>query len=179
MDRIPVYIMRGLPGSGKSTFAKRLQLLLADMGYNVIYLSRDEIRENLAKQRNVPYNQTFNDSLNMLVTHRWRISLFNAFDEVNIPRKAIIIDTKFISEEDIIDIFDVHCRLKVNNEYSTYEEWLTAKQYRIRVVEFPEVLDNNHRSVPDKKIKDFRHEFITNRDLILKYISEKNFIYVK
>lgn len=179
MERIPVYIMRGLPGSGKSTFAKRLQLILSDIGFNVIYLSRDEIRDQLAKQRGVTYDQTFNDGLNNLVSHRWRIALWNAFDIIKIPRKAIIVDTKFTNETDIIDILDCHCHLKVNNEFSTYEDWITSKQFKVRIVEFPEVPDNNHRNVSDKKMKEFRHEFIVNRSIILSYLSEKNIIYVK
>lgn len=178
MERIPVYIMRGLPGSGKSTFAKRLQLILSDIGFNVIYLSRDELREKIAKEKNTSYEQTFNGFLNDLVGFRWGLSLFDAFDNIKIPRKAIIVDTQFISEIDINNLLGTHCHLRENNEYSTYEDWIAAKQFKIRIIEFPEVI-NNHRNVPDKKMKEFRHEFITNRELLLNYISEKNIIYVK
>lgn len=179
MERVPVYIMRGLPGTGKTTFAKRLQLILADIGFNVIYLSRDEIREHLAVERGVQYIQTFNDPLNQLVTQRWVIALMNAFENVKIPRKAIIIDIKFTSEIDIYDVLECYCHLKVNNLYLNYEEWVKSKEFKVRIVEFPEVLDNNHRNVPDKKMKEFKHEFIVNRSIILSYLSEKNIIYVK
>lgn len=178
MERIPVYIMRGLPGSGKSTFAKRLQLILSDIGFNVIYLSRDELREKIAKEKNTSYEQTFNGFLNELTGFRWRMSLFDAFDNIKIPRKAIILDIQFVSEIDIKSILGTHCHLRENNEYSTYEDWIASKQYKIRIIEFPEVIDN-HRNVPDKKMKEFRHEFITNREIILSYLSEKNIIYVK
>lgn len=178
MERIPVYIMRGLPGSGKSTFAKRLQLILSDIGFNVIYLSRDELRQEIAEEKNTTYEQTFNGILSIEVFHKWSLKIYDAFNTINIPRKAIIVDTQFVEEMDIRNILQATCNLRENNYYPTYEDWIKSRKFKIRIVEFPEVIDN-HRNVPDKKMKEFRHDFITYREVILSYLSEKNFLYVK
>lgn len=46
MERINLYIMSGLPSSGKTTFAKER---LNNSPNNTVYISRDEIRESLLK----------------------------------------------------------------------------------------------------------------------------------
>ena len=54
----------------------------------------------------------------------------NAFENVKIPKKAIIIDIKFTSEIDIYDVLECYCHLKVNNLYLNYEEWVKSKEFK-------------------------------------------------
>ena len=176
MERVPVFIMRGLPGSGKTTFAKRLQMVFEDIGYNVVYISRDELRESYAKFRGITYEETFVKHESEIWEKWWRLCeiAFNC----KTPRKAIIVDTQFITQRDIMFILNYMCGIEPNNHYESYDDWAKAHEYRVRVVEFPEVIDN-HRNVAQNKIKEFKKAFNDNRYLIERLIGEKNIIRVK
>jgi predicted kinase len=55
------YMMIGIPASGKSTYAKKLQHSNPD----VVYISTDHIIEEYAKLQNTTYNSVFNNYYNI------------------------------------------------------------------------------------------------------------------
>lgn len=86
-----IYVLVGLPGSGKSTYIKKL---LEDSNKEFVIVSTDNELERIAKEQNKTYSDVFNDNIK-LATSLMNDAAQNAIKE----RKNIIWDQTNLYEK--------------------------------------------------------------------------------
>jgi tRNA uridine 5-carbamoylmethylation protein Kti12 len=75
-----LFIVSGLPASGKSTFTKRMIDYYTNSGLKVFIYSTDDYLENKAKELNLTYNDVFNDYI-VEATNKTNDNLKTALDD--------------------------------------------------------------------------------------------------
>lgn len=98
-----IYILRGIPGTGKTTWAyKKLELLMHKRPYEHIFLiSRDGYRMREVNYSESEYQKSFKDEQwNNSIKKRFWEYAYNCFEKADV----VILDTTMIGDVDLADI---------------------------------------------------------------------------
>lgn len=161
-----ICILRGIPGSGKTTYANHL---IDFFGRDklatgqVMFISRDEIRMKYAKKHKMDYVATFKDfNANRRVRDKFLLEInfcVNDWYFRDMPNRVIIIDSTFSNISDIKTICKM-CKFRKIDDPSF--RWQRPK---VRIFEFNKLI-NNHRNVPLDKIAQMRLDMKSSADYI-------------
>lgn len=110
-ERKVVIILRGIPGTGKTTTRKKLTKLFRDKGRNVKTLSRDRIREKYCEKTKQKYVSSFSDATtNTIVRDKYYRSLRKKAKEIlwyGGNGAVFIIDSTNTKIPDLINTFKI------------------------------------------------------------------------
>jgi predicted kinase len=88
-----LYICRGIPGCGKSTYTKQM---LADQAPKLIRVCKDEMRLMLHQTHR--FGLEYMDTYNTMITNLWTIGIFQGFD--------VVLDETFMRRTDLTRVVE-------------------------------------------------------------------------
>lgn len=153
-----VIVLRGVPGSGKTTTAKRLFDMFYNNYYgNVFIHSRDMIRQHFCNNHSIDYQESFrNASVNTFVRDRYFFQLLELLENLRKP-SVVIIDSTNTKINDLYTTFRVisvsHCDL-----YNPVDVYVYTKRHEYQSI----------HGVPECIMERFREELKESDDWLHK-----------
>lgn len=146
-----IIILRGVPGTGKSTTARALYELFKD-SYNyfeghVRIISRDAIRYSLCNENDEDYENSFKDpSFNTMVRDSFYNQIFQRLSNLDVPNVTII-DTTNTKKADLKQLFWIlFTGVRVHRK--NYDVYLYTKRHEY----------GSKHKVPEHVMQKFRQE---------------------
>lgn len=146
--RTIIFVLRGVPGSGKTTCAQKLYGMFYDQyNGNVFVHSRDLVRQHYCTKNSVDYQASFrNVSVNTFVRDRYYLRLLELLMNLRKP-SVVIIDSTNTKINDLYTTFKVisisHCDM-----YNAVDVYLYTKRHEYKSV----------HNVPECIMERFREE---------------------
>lgn len=173
-NKVLICLLRGPPGSGKTTFANGIINFFGreklDNG-QVMYISRDDIRENYAKRHGMSYVDTFKDvNANTRIRDKFMHEIefcVNDWYFRDIPNRVVIIDSTFSKLADMKNIFKI-CKLSKLRNRPVYRN-------RVRVFNFNTVR-RNHRNVPNVKLLEIKKNLNETDEYLKEHVKKSEIV---
>lgn len=156
--RTIVIILRGVPGSGKTTTAKRLIDVFFNEYYgNVFIHSRDVIRQLYCNNHSIDYQSSFQDAaVNTFVRDKYFFQLFSLLENLRKP-SVVIIDSTNTKIPDLYATFRIikmaHCDF-----YNPVDVYVYTKRHEYQ----------SRHGVPEFVMERFRNELKESDEWLLK-----------
>lgn len=167
-----VYILRGVPGTGKSTLAKNLESSYKESGWFVQRINRDEVREELLKKekfkkifgKELTYQESFsNVTANTLIRdgyYKKLRKLVGRFEYTSYKKDLLIIDTTHTKIADLVTTL------------SLFEDFPPFGDLHVFIVTKRTIHGNIHE-VPEPVMKNFKRELKDSDEWLKKQYPEK------
>lgn len=152
-----VYILRGVPGTGKTTLANNLESSYKNSGWNVRKINRDEVREKLLKKekfkkifgKELSYQESFsNVTANTLIRdgyYRKLRKLVTRFEYTSYKKNLLIIDSTHTKIADLVSTL------------SLFKDFAPFGDLHVYIVTKRTIHGNIHE-VPEPVMKNFKRE---------------------
>lgn len=167
-----VYILRGVPGTGKTTLAKNLETSYKDLGWHVYNINRDEVREKLLKKdkfkklfgKELTYQESFsNVTANTLIRdgyYKKLRKLVGRFEYTSWKKNLLIIDSTHTKIADLITTL------------SLFENFAPFGDLHVFIITKRTIHGNIH-SVPEPVMKNFKRELKESDEWLKKEYPDK------
>lgn len=162
-----IWIMRGIPGTGKTTTALRLKRLYEKYGHKVYYFNRDNTRLLYCAKHNMEYDKSFSDATtNTIVRDKYYEEIERIVRLTRPARKVIIIDSTNTKIADLRKLFYV---LDLTKD----KDYLYLNNPRKVYVVTKRKIHGNQHNVPENIIKKFEEELKESDEYLKKQIYKK------
>lgn len=171
-----VYILRGVPGTGKTTLAEKLKTAYENIGWSVIKINRDEEREEYIKSdlfkeifgKKLDYQESFtNATANTLIRDKYYKTLtkfVTHFKYNNECNELLIIDSTHTKIADLV------YTLNLFKPFGSYDDnWKNLNVFIIT----KRTIHGNIHNVPEPVMKAFKKELKESDEWLNKKFPKK------
>lgn len=167
-----IYILRGVPGTGKTTLANILESSFKDNGWNVRKINRDEVREKLLKTtkfkeifgKELTYQESFsNVTANTIIRDEYYNKLrklVNRIQYTSFKKSLLIIDSTHTKIADLVGTL------------SLFENFYPSGDLHVYIVTKKTIHGNVHE-VPETVMKNFQKELKESDEWLKKKYPKK------